>query len=117
MNAKPLLIAGSVSLLSVAAFAAGMESPEVAERLGSSPQITSTIPATNTPKATSAPTPKPTESSKATTSNCDSNYSPCIPKVSYDLDCGDIGKFVYVIGVDVHGFDRDGDGEGCESYK
>lgn len=49
-------------------------------------------------------------------SNCDPNYSGCIPKVSYDLDCGDIGVSVVVYGYDSHGFDRDGDGYGCESY-
>lgn len=54
-------------------------------------------------------TPKPR-------SNCDPNYSPCVPNVSYDLDCPDIGFEVEVIGYDKHGFDRDGDGYGCESY-
>lgn len=48
--------------------------------------------------------------------NCDSNYSPCVPNVSYDLDCPDIGFSVTVIGYDVHNFDRDSDGYGCESY-
>ena len=46
---------------------------------------------------------------------CDPNYSPCIPNVSYDLDCGDISTSVRVIGTDRHLFDRDGDGYGCES--
>ncbi|HTE22735.1 MAG TPA: G5 domain-containing protein [Candidatus Limnocylindria bacterium] len=49
-------------------------------------------------------------------SNCDPNYSPCVPNVSYDLDCPDIGMSVSVTGYDKHGFDRDGDGHGCESY-
>lgn len=49
-------------------------------------------------------------------SNCDPNYSPCIPYVSYDLDCADIGRSVVVTGYDHHRFDRDGDGYGCESY-
>lgn len=48
--------------------------------------------------------------------NCDPNYSPCVPMVSYDLDCPDIGYSVTVIGSDPHRFDRDGDGHGCESY-
>lgn len=55
-------------------------------------------------------TPTPTPSN-----NCDPNYSPCIPNVSYDLDCGDISVSVRVIGLDRHRFDRDGDGYGCES--
>ncbi len=49
-------------------------------------------------------------------SSCDPNYSPCVPNVSYDLDCPDIGFSVSVIGSDPHGFDRDNDGYGCESY-
>lgn len=48
--------------------------------------------------------------------NCDPNYSPCVPLVSYDLDCPDIGFSVSVIGSDPHRFDRDGDGYGCEAY-
>jgi hypothetical protein len=48
--------------------------------------------------------------------NCDPNYTPCVPLVSYDLDCPDIGFSVTVIGSDPHGFDREGDGLGCESY-
>jgi hypothetical protein len=56
-----------------------------------------------------APAPKPP-------SNCDPNYVPCVPNVSYDLDCPDIGFQVTVVGSDHHRFDRDGDGYGCESY-
>lgn len=56
------------------------------------------------------PTPRPVAN------NCDSNYSPCVPNVSYDLDCGDVGFSVRVLGSDPHGFDRDRDGYGCESY-
>ena len=48
--------------------------------------------------------------------NCDPNYGGgCVPLVGYDLDCGDIGFKVQVLGSDPHGFDRDGDGWGCES--
>lgn len=46
--------------------------------------------------------------------NCDPNYTPCIPYVSYDLDCADIGFTVRVIGADRHRLDRDHDGYGCE---
>lgn len=47
---------------------------------------------------------------------CDSNYSGyCVPIVSYDLDCVDIGyNTVYVRSYDPHGFDGDNDGYGCE---
>ena len=55
------------------------------------------------------PTPQPQN-------NCDPNYSPCVPLVSYDLDCPDIGFSVNVLGSDPHRFDREGDGYGCESY-
>jgi len=48
--------------------------------------------------------------------NCDPNYVPCVPNVSYDLDCKDVGFRVQVIGYDRHRLDRDGDGYGCESY-
>lgn len=48
--------------------------------------------------------------------NCDPNYTPCVPLVSYDLDCPDIGFRVTVIGSDPHRFDREGDGIGCEAY-
>ena len=47
-------------------------------------------------------------------SSCDPNYSGCVPIVTYDLDCGDIGFTVRVLGYDKHGFDRDRDGYGCE---
>lgn len=62
--------------------------------------------------------PAPRASAPAPSSNCDPNYSGgCVPNVSYDLDCPDIGLRVYVIGNDRHGFDgSDNDGIGCESY-
>lgn len=51
-------------------------------------------------------------------SNCDPNYGGyCVPKVGYDLDCRDIGySVVSVKGYDIHGFDGDGDGYGCNGY-
>ncbi len=33
-----------------------------------------------------------------------------------DLDCADIGKKVWISGIDYHRLDRDGDGWGCETY-
>jgi uncharacterized protein YabE (DUF348 family) len=58
-----------------------------------------------------APAPAPS------TSNCDPNYTPCIPYYSGNaLNCPDIGKQVRVIGTDHNRFDADGDGWGCESY-
>ncbi len=50
-------------------------------------------------------------------SGCDPNYTPCVPISATDLDCGDIGFSVTIIGGDPHGFDgNDNDGLGCESY-
>ncbi len=47
-------------------------------------------------------------------SDCNPNYSVCLPNVG-DLNCGDIPyKRFQVIGVDVYGLDRDGDGIACE---
>jgi micrococcal nuclease len=61
-----------------------------------------------------APQPAPTDAPGA--GGCDPNYSPCVPQAPFDLECGDIGFMVQVIGGDPHGFDREGDGRGCESY-
>src|SRR4051794_775162 len=85
-----------------------------------------------TPPPTPAPTPPPTTpppppappatSAKPLASNgCDPNYSPCVP-IDSDVDCAS-GKGngpsyvqgpVQVIGSDIYGLDRDGDGIGCE---
>jgi hypothetical protein len=47
--------------------------------------------------------------------DCDPNYTPCVPNVTRDLDCPEIGYMtVQVIGYDRHGFDRDNNGWGCE---
>ena len=60
---------------------------------------------------------KPKPASAEPSTNCDPNYSgACVPIVSWDLDCADIGESVTVIGSDIHRFDADGDGEGCESF-
>jgi hypothetical protein len=67
---------------------------------------------TTSPKPSPMPTPPP-----AGGGACDPNYAGyCVPIVQYDLDCSDIRHRVIVIGVDIHGFDGDGDGIGCESY-
>ena len=55
----------------------------------------------------------------ATTNNgeCDSSYpDTCIPSPPPNLNCEDISdKRFEVLSPDPHGFDRDGDGIGCES--
>lgn len=58
---------------------------------------------------------------KPASSNCDPNYTPCVPKAS-DVDCaggsGDGPVYVEgpvrVIGRDIYRLDSDGDGWGCE---
>jgi len=52
-------------------------------------------------------------------SQCDPNYSPCIPISATDLNCPDLYargiSSIRVIGTDVHKFDRDRDGIACEA--
>jgi micrococcal nuclease len=52
------------------------------------------------------------------TGRCDSNYAGCVPVSAVDLDCKDIKNLglapVKIVGRDVHNFDRDGDGIGCD---
>ncbi|MDP2710362.1 MAG: excalibur calcium-binding domain-containing protein [Solirubrobacteraceae bacterium] len=47
-------------------------------------------------------------------SNCDPNYSGCVPPYPPDVNCADVSGPVQVLGSDPHGLDRDGDGIGCE---
>ena len=57
---------------------------------------------------------KPTQGQQQ--NNCDPSYPDfCIPKNSSDLNCRDITQRRFkVLPPDPHGFDRDGDGIGCE---
>lgn len=58
-------------------------------------------------------------SPKSSIAKCDPNYQGCIPSYPPDLDCTDIKRLglapIRVTGKDVHKFDRDGDGVGCDS--
>jgi hypothetical protein len=86
------------------------------------PETTTTVRATTTtrrPTTTSPPTTRrrvPT-TTRAPTRDCDSSYPDfCIPPPPPDLDCADIGQTDFTVqGADPHGFDREGDGLGCES--
>lgn len=51
--------------------------------------------------------------------NCDPAYPDlCIPVGTPHLSCNDLNKKNFrVVGSDTYGFDRDGDGIGCESHK
>lgn len=66
------------------------------------------LPATETRTPTRTPTPPPT--------NCHPSYpTVCIPPPP-DLDCGQIPfRNFMVLRPDVHRFDGDGDGVGCET--
>ena len=80
------------------------------------PQTATALP----PTATSVP-PSPTPVIPTATPipprNCDPAYPDvCIPPPPPDLDCGEIPyRRFRVLPPDPHGFDRDGDGIGCES--
>lgn len=67
-------------------------------------------PTTAPPVTTATPPPPPT-------GNCHPSYpNVCIPPPPPDLNCGDIAERRFtVVPPDPHGFDRDGDGAGCES--
>lgn len=95
--------------------------PELSPSPTSSPSVTATEEPDEDSQAVVPPKPKkskkPKPASEEPVSNCDPNYSgACVPIVSWDLDCADIGESVTVIGSDIHRFDADGDGAGCESY-
>jgi micrococcal nuclease len=67
--------------------------------------------------ADTGPVPTKFTSTPKSNNKCDPNYQGCIPPYPPDLDCTDIKKLrlapIRVIGVDVHKFDGDGDGIGC----
>jgi micrococcal nuclease len=66
----------------------------------------------------SAISAKVTPTMSTSNSKCDPNYEGCIPPYPPDLDCSDIKRMglapIRVVGVDVHKFDGDGDGIGCD---
>lgn len=68
--------------------------------------------------ADTGPVPSKLPSTPKNGVECDSNYQGCIPPYPPDLDCTDIKRMklapIRVIGVDVHKFDGDGDGIGCD---
>ena len=61
------------------------------------------------------------DSTAPANNQCDPNYTPCVP-IASDVDCaGGTGNGpayvsgpVTVIGTDIYGLDRDGNGIGCE---
>lgn len=83
------------------------------------PETTVTEPPTTTTTQPPVTQPPPTSPppTAAPARNCDPSYPDvCIPPPPPDLNCGDISfRRFRVVGSDPHGFDRDGDGIGCES--
>jgi hypothetical protein len=84
------------------------------------PETTTTVSATTTTRrprpATTTTRRRVTTTTRAPTRNCDPSYPDfCMPPPP-DLDCADInGRNLTVLPPDPHGFDREGDGLGCES--
>ncbi|MEV0126898.1 hypothetical protein AB0H83_00290 [Dactylosporangium sp. NPDC050688] len=98
--------------------------PDTATPASTAPPTSGPPAATKTTGAAKAPTTRP-PATKATTKpagNCNPNYSPCVPNDPVDVDCkgggGNGPSYVQgpvrVIGQDVYGLDKDGDGIGCE---
>ena len=91
------------------------ETDPVAPQQVQAAQTTSPPASTPAPKPTPVVVPAPAPAPKPPATDCDPNYAGgCVPNVSYDLDCPDIGFAVQVVGNDRHRFDRDKDGIGCE---
>lgn len=72
------------------------------------------------PVDTRSASPRYESSLKASTnSRCDPNYAGCIPPYPPNLDCVDIKRMgltpIFVKAKDVHKFDFDGDGVGCDN--
>ncbi len=67
------------------------------------------------------PPPQPSTPPPSSPSNCDPNYSGCVPRAS-DVDCAGgsgngpayVAGPISVIGTDIYGLDRDNDGIACE---
>lgn len=78
-------------------------------------------PRTKTQENSPTPTPKNALVAPQAQSNCDPNYSGCVP-IASDVDCaGGSGNGpayvkgpIQVIGRDIYGLDRDGNGTACE---
>jgi hypothetical protein len=83
-------------------------------------ELTPTGTAALTNKLQVSPSPSPTTTNKK--SNCDPNYTGCVP-IASDVDCAGgkgngpayVDGPVRVIGVDKYDLDKDGDGIACEN--
>lgn len=68
------------------------------------------------PTAATPPSPQPSPIAPTNNGNCDPSYpGVCIPPAPPDLDCGDISERRFTVRQpDLHRFDGDGNGIGCE---
>lgn len=143
---KKVLVGTGVSVAALAVIGAASPQPAAKPKAQSvvlsaetnetpAPTIKSTPTATPMPSTTPTPVPTPTATPKrvaVTTptpvvhtptpqSNCDPNYSGCVP-IASDVDCAGGGGNgpayvqgpVKVIGTDIYHLDADHDGIGCE---
>lgn len=105
---------GTIKYLITARYAAGTVISQ-SRKIGAGvvPDSRITLVVAKAPPPTTAPAPPPTKPSR----NCDPSYPDfCIPPPPPDLDCADVnGNDFTVLPPDPHGFDREGDGLGCES--
>ena len=67
------------------------------------------------PPEASTPGGRRTPDEVADVPSCNPNYTPCVPNISEELSCSDIGFAVRVTGSDPFRLDPDGDGMGCET--
>jgi hypothetical protein len=94
--------------------------PQVVRAPLPTPTATFIASATPLPVPTGTPTPVPPPATRTPTprpSGCHPSYpTVCIPPPPPDLDCGQISyRNFTVLRPDVHRFDGDGDGVGCET--
>jgi len=68
--------------------------------------------------AETGPVPQKSSGITKLKTTCDPNYDGCIPAYPPDLNCAEVRKLglapIRVVGLDVHKFDGDGDGIGCD---
>ena len=87
--------------------------------LTDSQSSTSSPPVIPADESTSSTESEPSSDNQEISSdnNCDASYPDfCIPSPPPDLNCADMSQKRFTVsGSDPHGFDRDGDGVGCES--
>lgn len=96
------------------------DTPDVTDTQPTVEPATAGLP-TEAPSTATIVPPKPANTPlppRPTVDPCDRQSYPdvCIPRYPPDLDCGEVSfRRFRVLPPDPHGFDRDGDGVGCET--